>query len=189
MYTSALQIRRHALAYAADPNAADTVYQHDEVILDSNRPPRPQNPRSVGHARRLTDPGYGRTRPSRITEIEEDHVEDAPSQVHGNWNSPPGRMDASQRTGGVIRASSTGGSFQSRSMRSPLGENSGRLGASSGQGGEIPVSSDYTARSTLGSEAESERRVAGGSEMGTDIVSLPSYHTTPVPTRKTYRTT
>jgi hypothetical protein len=189
LYTSALQLRRHVSPSAADSNAADTAYQHDEVILDGNRPSGPQNPRSVGHARRLTDPGYGRTRPSRITEIEEDRVEDAPSQVHGNWNIPPGRMDASQRTGGVTRASSTRGSFESRRMHSPLGENFGRLGARSGQGSEIPASSYYTARSALGSEAESEQCVAGSSEMGTDIVSLPSYHTMPAPTRRTYRTT
>lgn len=158
------QLRRHALASDADFNATDTAYQRNEVALDGDRPPRPQNPRSVGHVRRPTYPGYGTLR-TRLTEIDEDRVVDAPSQIYGDRNSSPGRM---------TRASSTRESFESRSMNSPPGENS-RLGASSGQGSEIPASSYYTAR-------------AGSPEMGTDITSLPSYCTMPVPTRRTYRT-
>ncbi len=142
----------------------------------------------------MTDPGYGalRTRPSRLIEIEEDRVMDAPSQVHEDRISPPGGMDVGQRTVGVTARASFPREPRLRSLNSPLGENFGRLGAGSEQRSEMPASSYYTARSVLGGEAGSER-LAGRSEMGTDI-SLPSYHTMPVPTsarstRRTYRST
>ena len=143
--------------------------------------------------RRSADPEYGalRTRPSRLTEMEEDRVMDAPSQVHEDRISSPGGMEASQRTVGVTARASFSREPVPQSMNSPLGENSGRFGTGSEQGSEIPVSSYHTARSRPGGEAGSERR-AERSEMGTDI-SLPSYHTMPVtsarPGRRTYRTT
>src|SRR6266550_3034508 len=145
-------------------------YQRDEVVLDGNRPPGPQNPRSIGHVRRSTDPEYGalRTRPSRLAGIEEDHVVDVPSQVHEDRISPTDGTDARQRTVGVTARASFTREPVDRCMNSPLGENSGRLGAGSRQGSEIPASSYYTARSTPGVEAGSERR-AGSSEFGTDI--------------------
>ena len=159
-HTSGLQVRWHV----AESAASATASQRDEVVLDGNRPPGPHNPRSVGHVRRLTDPGYGtlRTRLSRLTEIEEDRIVEPLSQVNEDRNGP-------------------------RRMNSLLSENSGRPGASSEHGSEIPASSYYTARSTLGGEAGSERR-AGSSEVGTEI-SLPSYHTMPArPGRRTYLT-
>ena len=168
-------------------------YQRDEVVLDGNRPPGLHNRRSIGHVRMSTDPGYGalRTRPSRLTGIEEDRVVDAPSQVHEDRIIPPDGTDAGRRTVGVRARASFTREPVSRSMNSPLDGNSGRLGAGSEQGSEIPVSSYHTARSRPGGEAGSERR-AERSEMGTDI-SLPSYHTMPVTSarsgRRTYRTT
>jgi hypothetical protein len=172
------------------------VYQHDEVVSDDHRPLGPQNPRSVGHVRRLADPGHGalQTHQSRLTEIQEDGVLDTLPQVHVDRNSPPGRVDARQRPGIVTaRASFTRepGPSEPRSI-SLLGETSGRVGPSSEQGSEMSRLSYYTARSTPAGEAGSERR-RGSSDMGTDI-SLPSYHTMPASTsassrRRTYRTT
>jgi hypothetical protein len=171
-YTSTVQVRWHASESATDSNPADTTYRRDEVVLNGNRPGL-QHPRSVGHLRRLTDPGYGalRTRPSRLTE---GRIMDAPSQVHEDRISPPGGMD---RNVDVTARASFLREPRPRSTNSPLGENSERLGAGSEQGGGIPASSYHTARSALGGEA----RLAGSSEMGTDI-SPPSYHTMPVPT-------
>ncbi|KAF8337678.1 armadillo-type protein [Amanita rubescens] len=164
-------VRWRASESAADSNAADIEYRRDEVVLDGDRLPRLQNSRSVGHLRRLTDPGYGalRTRPSRLTE---GRVTDAPSQVHEDRIRPPGGMNV-----GVTARASFLREPGPRRTNSPLGENSGRLGAGSEQGSGIPASSFNMARSALGGEA----RLAGSSEMGTDI-SPPSYHTMPVPT-------
>lgn len=165
-HDSALQIRWHV----SEPVAA-TASQRDEVVLDGNRPPGPHNPRSIGHARRLTDPGYGtlQTRLSRLTEIDEDGVVEAPSQVNEDRNRP-------------------------RRMNSLLSENSYRPGASSEHGSEMPVSIYYTERSMPGGEVWSEGR-AGSSEMGTEIsLPVPSYHTKPVttsarPGRRSYLST
>lgn len=182
----------------ADSDPADTMYQRDEVVLDGDRSPGPQNPRPIGHVRRSSDPGYGALRApnrrTRLTEIEEDHAMDPPSQAHEDRISPPGRMDARQRTGSVrARASFTREPPESRRMNSPLGDGPGRLGASSEQDSETPGSSYYTARSTSGGEAGSER-LGGGSELSTATdISPPSYHTM-APTssgsrRRTYRGT
>ena len=146
-------------------SADATPAQRDEVVLDDSRPPGRYNPRSVGHVRRSTDPGNGilRTRLSRLTEMEEDPVVEAPSQVNEDSNGP-------------------------RRMNSLLSQSSGRTWASSEHGSEIPASAYYTARSMRGGEVGSERRT-GSSEMGTDI-SVPSYHTMPARAgRRTYLAT